>query len=125
MGVTAGGPVPLDRRSFVTLGSLSLATPVADAALGSPAPRASIKAVAFDAFAIFDPRPIFQSCEAAFPGRGSELANAWRVRQFEYQWLRALTVWNNRQNAAAEELSVRADATGTTLTQLVSFLHAD
>jgi hypothetical protein len=47
------------------------------------------------------------------------------VRQFEYQWLRALTVWNNRQNAAAEELSVRADATGTTLTQLVSFLHAD
>jgi hypothetical protein len=81
----------LDRRSFVTLGSLSLATPVADAALGSPAPRASIKAVAFDAFAIFD-HPTF---------------------------------WNNRQNAAAEELSVRADATGTTLTQLVSFLHAD
>jgi 2-haloacid dehalogenase len=91
VGATAVGAVPLDRRSFVTLGSLSLATPVVDAALGSPALRESIKGVAFDAFAIFDPRPIFQSCEAAFPGRGAELANAWRARQFEYQWLRALT----------------------------------
>lgn len=101
--------MPLDRRSFVTLGSLSLSAPVVDAALGSPAPVRSIKAVAFDAFAIFDPRPIFQSCEAAFPGRGSELANTWRVRQFEYQWLRALTgMYANFWDVTAQALEFAA-----------------
>jgi len=29
--------------------------------------------------------------EQLFPGRGAELSDAWRTRQFEYQWLRALT----------------------------------
>ncbi len=83
--------MPLDRRSFVTLGSASLAAPVASAVLGPLVSGKSIEALAFDAFAIFDPRPLFRACEAAFPGRGSELADAWRGRQFEYQWLRALT----------------------------------
>ncbi|MFO0958109.1 MAG: haloacid dehalogenase type II [Isosphaeraceae bacterium] len=50
-----------------------------------------MKAVAFDAFPILDPRPIFALGEALFPGRGTELAEAWRIRQFEYQWLRALS----------------------------------
>ena len=81
----------MDRRSFVTLSSASLAAPVANAVLGPQVSRKSIVAVAFDAFAIFDPRPIFRACEAAFPGRGAALADAWRGRQFEYQWLRALT----------------------------------
>ena len=49
-----------------------------------------IGAVAFDAFALFDARPVFAACEAVAPGRGNELANLWRTRQFEYQWLRAL-----------------------------------
>ena len=49
-----------------------------------------LQALAFDAFAVFDPRPVFRSCEEAFPGRGSELAELWRARQFDYQWLRAL-----------------------------------
>jgi 2-haloacid dehalogenase len=48
------------------------------------------KAIAFDAFPIFDPRPIFKLTETLFPGKGAELSNAWRTRQFEYQWLRAL-----------------------------------
>ncbi|MBT9614065.1 MAG: haloacid dehalogenase type II [Burkholderiales bacterium] len=48
------------------------------------------KAIAFDAFPIFDPRPIFKLAETLFPGKGTELSNAWRVRQFEYQWLRVL-----------------------------------
>lgn len=49
-----------------------------------------IRAVAFDAFPVFDPRPVFALAESLFPGRGAELSNAWRIRQFEYQWLRAL-----------------------------------
>jgi 2-haloacid dehalogenase len=45
-------------------------------------------AVVFDAFPIFDPRPVFVAAEELFPGRGTELSNLWRTRQFEYAWLR-------------------------------------
>jgi len=51
----------------------------------------SYKAVAFDAFPIFDPRPVFTLCETLFPGKGLELSNAWRTRQFEYAWLRVMS----------------------------------
>jgi 2-haloacid dehalogenase len=47
--------------------------------------------VAFDGFAIFDPRPAAAVAEQLFPGRGAELSSAWRTRQFEYTWLRTLT----------------------------------
>jgi len=70
---------------------------LATAALATAARRAvardvshHIEAVAFDAFALFDPRPVFQACEIVAPGRGNELASLWQTRQFEYQWLRAL-----------------------------------
>ena len=51
----------------------------------------TVKAIVFDAFPILDPRPVFALVEQMFPGRGDELSNAWRTRQFEYQWLRALS----------------------------------
>lgn len=54
-----------------------------------PAPG-RIAAVVFDAFVIFDPRPISARAEALAPGRGAELVRLWRARQFEYAWLRAL-----------------------------------
>lgn len=55
----------------------------------TPAPR--FKAIAFDAFPIFDPRPIATLAEELYPGKGADLMQAWRTRQFEYQWLRALS----------------------------------
>jgi 2-haloacid dehalogenase len=51
--------------------------------------QSRFKAIAFDAFAIFDPRSISSLAETLFPGKGNELSHAWRTRQFEYQWLRA------------------------------------
>jgi 2-haloacid dehalogenase len=84
--------MPLDRREFLNLAAVSIATglltsiPLARAAAGP-----TIKAIAFDAFPIFDPRPVFALAEQLFPGKGAELSNAWRTRQFEYQWLRALS----------------------------------
>jgi 2-haloacid dehalogenase len=63
----------------------------APALMRGAADRASIRAVAFDAFAILNPRPVFDACEGMFPGRGSELGTLWRTRQFEYQWLRSLS----------------------------------
>lgn len=50
--------------------------------------KSRIKAIAFDAFPIFDPRSVFALAERLFPGRGTELSNEWRSRQFEYTWLR-------------------------------------
>ncbi|MBG0800631.1 haloacid dehalogenase type II [Methylocystis sp. H4A] len=49
---------------------------------------ARFKALAFDAFPIFDPRPIDALAEALFPGNGTRLVELWRNRQFEYSWLR-------------------------------------
>lgn len=81
----------INRRMFMGLlaGSAAAALAAGQVASHAAAPG-RFKAIAFDAFPIFDPRPIFKLAETLFPGRGAELGNAWRTRQFEYQWLRAL-----------------------------------
>jgi 2-haloacid dehalogenase len=82
----------LNRRSFMTSGFAATAVIASSRAAAAPkqGERSNIKAVAFDAFTLFDPRPIFLGCEVVAPGRGPDLANLWRTRQLEYQWLRAL-----------------------------------
>lgn len=52
--------------------------------------RQRIKAIVFDAFPIFDPRPLDALAVEMFPEKGKELMRLWRTRQFEYQWLRGL-----------------------------------
>ncbi len=81
----------MTRRRFVICTAGTLAATALTA--GPPALAVSpatttrrIKALAFDALAIFDPRPVFALAEARFPGTG--LAEEWRTRQFEYTWLR-------------------------------------
>jgi 2-haloacid dehalogenase len=69
----------ISRREF-----LAVAAGSAAAAAAPAIPR--VKAVAFDAFAIFDPRPVFALADQMFPGVG--LSDEWRTRQFEYCWLR-------------------------------------
>jgi 2-haloacid dehalogenase len=81
----------IDRRRFLDLAAAGAVASI----LPRPLPAAEarplrIKAAAFDAFPVFDPRPIGALAEALFPGKGAALGNAWRTRQFEYQWLRAL-----------------------------------
>jgi 2-haloacid dehalogenase len=82
----------LDRRRFLHAAGGAVAgawlSPLVTRASAGPRP---IKAIAFDAFPIFDPRPVSRLAETLFPGRGGELSGLWRTRQFEYQWLRALT----------------------------------
>jgi 2-haloacid dehalogenase len=80
-----------DRRNFLKLTAGSMvASVLPTVSFASELKRAKYKAVVFDAFPIFDPRPIAALAESLFPGNGRTLMNAWRVRQFEYQWLRAL-----------------------------------
>ena len=81
-----------DRREFLTLAAGGVATSVWRSPLMAqtvtPPP---FQAIAFDAFPIFDPRPVFGLAETLFPGKGAELSNAWRTRPFEYQWLRVVS----------------------------------
>jgi 2-haloacid dehalogenase len=80
--------VSVSRREFLLLAA---GTTLACQSLAASAePASAFKAIAFDGFAIFDPRPVAALAESLFPGRGTTLMDAWRARQFEYQWLRAL-----------------------------------
>jgi len=56
-----------------------------------PASKPRFKAVAFDYFVLLDARSIVPEVEKVFPGRGLELTNAWRSKQFEYGYLRSIT----------------------------------
>lgn len=84
--------MPLDRRTFIALGaSGALSGFVTSGGLAQSARAHKIKAIGFDALTVFDLRPIAALAEELFPGRGAELSNVWRTRQFEYTWLRTLT----------------------------------
>jgi 2-haloacid dehalogenase len=82
----------VNRRQIMTLaaGGVAAVNAIAPAGQALAAADHKIKAVAFDGFPIIDPRPVFARAEEIFPGQGPELSNAWRIRQFEYTWLRSL-----------------------------------
>ena len=84
--------MPLNRREFLNLAAGGVATSLFGSTSGVEAATSwKIKAIAFDAFTTFDFRPVSALAEKLFPGKGAELSNAWRIRQFEYQWLRGLS----------------------------------
>jgi len=84
--------MPINRREFLNLTAAGMAAGLlAPSALAQTPGPAKIKAIVFDAFPIFDPRPVFKLVEELFPEKGVELGNAWRTRQFEYAWLRSLS----------------------------------
>lgn len=109
----------INRRQFVTIaaGGIALgALPsIPNALADETSLKSRIKAIAFDAFPIFDPRPVFALVEKMFPGRGAELSNEWRLRQFEYTWLRVaaqryVDFWQITQQAlefAADKLQLK------------------
>jgi 2-haloacid dehalogenase len=105
--------VTVDRRQFLTLATAS-------ALLQTPSGRAaalnSYKAIAFDGLALFDPRPVALLAEKLFPGNGQALMNVWRLRQFDYQWLRALSArYANFLQATEESLAFAAKQLKVTL----------
>ena len=79
----------ISRRSFITTGASALAiTSLVANPLGLMPANRAIKAIAFDAFPIFDPRHVFNFAKTLFGEKGEDLANQWRTTQFEYTWLR-------------------------------------
>lgn len=49
----------------------------------------TLKAVAFDGLALFDPRPAFRRVIELYPENGKQIVDLWQSKQFAYQWLRA------------------------------------
>lgn len=80
----------MNRRDFVR----AMAAGATTAACSRAAPRRpgraiGARAVAFDLFTIFDPRAIDAAVIAEVSDDGAELARLWKLRTFEYCWLRA------------------------------------
>jgi 2-haloacid dehalogenase len=112
--------MPLTRRDALGLTTTFAATALAGTLIRMPRAAAAekIEAVVFDAFPIFDPRPIFAGLDKIVPGRGKTLGDLWRTRQFEYTWLRTAAgeyedFWKITRNAltyAAEALKIDLSA---------------
>jgi 2-haloacid dehalogenase len=81
----------IDRRGFLaaSVGALVGGRAVAASEAKARAPK-RIKAVLFDALALFDPRVAMTLAERLYPEKAALFVQAWRTRQFEYQWLRVL-----------------------------------
>lgn len=84
--------MPLTRRDTLGLTASTLAaTWLPSVSSAEEAKKvAKIELVLFDAFPVFDPRPIFESLETMAPGRSDKLGELWRNRQFAYTWLRTV-----------------------------------
>jgi len=81
-----------------------------------PRLRKPIRAVLFDALPLFDPRVAAVLAERVYAEKATPLMQAWRSRQFEYQWLHAL---GNRYvdflKATDDSLTFAARQTGVEL----------
>lgn len=108
--------MPLTRRDTLGLAASTLAATLIPSR--PTAAAAKIEVVAFDAFPVFDPRPIFEKLETIAPGRGKELGDLWRTRQFEYTWLRTVGgEYEDFWKVTRDALGYAADALGIELSR--------
>jgi 2-haloacid dehalogenase len=77
----------MNRRSLLTL---AVSGPLLQSARSRGRAVRTTSAVAFDGFAVFDPRSVATRVEELFPGKSTAFLATWRTRQFEYTWLRTL-----------------------------------
>ncbi|MDP9126891.1 MAG: haloacid dehalogenase type II [Pseudomonadota bacterium] len=83
--------MPFHRREFLALAAGGAALAVSGAARALAAVKIETEVVAFDAFALFDLRPVFALATKMFPENGQALAALWRDKESEYCWLRGLS----------------------------------
>ena len=83
----------LNRRQLLKLmAGGATASLLTTSVLAQATTRPNIKAIAFDGFPIFDPRPIFGLAKTLFPEQGNSLAKLWFAKIFSYTWLRTTGV---------------------------------
>jgi len=109
----------ITRRHLLYHGLCGMAG-LAFSSLPFTAPRAAapsrIQAVAFDAFPIFDPRPVFKTLHGLFPGQGGVLQKLWLAKQFGYTWLRTSAgQYKNFYGITGDALTASADELGIAL----------
>ena len=80
----------IDRRRLLTRAGAIVAAGMLTEVAPARARAEGFEAIGFDAFTIFDPRSTAAAVEESFPGKGKEIFSTWRLRQFEYCWLRTL-----------------------------------
>jgi 2-haloacid dehalogenase len=114
---TSFGRVGTNRRQFLGTAAAVVTAAALDAGpLTAQVRSHAMKAVAFDAFAIFDPSSVFRLAEEIFPGRGVELSNQWRTRQFEYTWLRnSMRQYSDFWHVTRDALNYAAKQSGVNL----------
>ena len=76
--------------AFIAVAAASVGGQVPTRAVDA-AVRPRFKAAAFDYLVLFDANSVAPAVEQTFPGKGQELTQLWRTRQFEYTWLRSIT----------------------------------
>lgn len=80
----------INRKQFIGITTKTIAASAIAPITKLTRTKPQIKAVAFDAYTLFDTNSLLKSVEELFPGKSKDLMNFWRNRQFEYTWLRAL-----------------------------------
>ena len=80
----------INRRQLLTIAGSAVAVGVGTPNATARARTGEVEAIGFDVFTIFDPRAPAAVVEECFPGKGKEIFSTWRLRQFEYCWLRTL-----------------------------------
>ncbi|RFB77992.1 haloacid dehalogenase type II [Methylovirgula sp. 4M-Z18] len=102
----------MSRRKILTGGAASAGMLHSSVkTLSTPRKGLTYKATAFDAFAIFDSRPVDRLCEILFPGQGEAFIKMWRAHQFEYAWLQVLMRrYADFERVTAQSLSFAANA---------------
>lgn len=104
----------MKRRQILGLGTVAAMNAAVPPARGTgrpPRAPAKPRAVLFDLLTIFDPRSIAPFVEEVAGGHARELMEAWRLRQFEYTWLRtAAGMYRNFEEVTDEALSYAARA---------------
>lgn len=83
----------LNRRQLLKLMAGGAATSLlTTSVLAQTTTRPNIKAIAFDGFPIFDPRPVFGLARTLFSEQGNSFAKLWFTKIFGYTWLRTVGV---------------------------------
>ena len=114
---TSENPAGVYRRQFLrTATAAGVIATLKPRSISAQSFQPAIKAVAFDAFAIFDARPVFHLVEEIFPGLGTTLSELWRTRQFEYTWLRnSMHQYQDFWRVTEDALNYAAKQTGVNL----------
>lgn len=83
----------LNRRQLLKLmAGGAAASLLSTSVLARAGAKSNIKAIAFDGFPIFDPRPVFGLVNTLYPAQGKALAKLWFTKIFGYTWLRTAGV---------------------------------